>query len=80
MSKKKKMQKPSSLDEPSAAAKIKSRKEKKLQKPTDGLDEANKAMVDMAATLGDFVASPHLSRREGLVKRHGLKVLESRFG
>ena len=80
MSKKKKMQKPSSHDEPSAAAKIKSRKEKKLQKPTDGLDEANKAMVGMVATLGNFAASPHLSRREGSVKRHGLKVLESRFG
>jgi hypothetical protein len=61
MSKKKKMKKSSSHDEPSAAAKIKSRKEKKLQKPTDGLDETNKAMVEMAAKLGNFVASPQLS-------------------
>jgi len=73
------MTKSSSHDEPSAAAKSKSRKEKKFQKPTDGLDESNKAMVEVAAKLGNFVASPQLSRK-GSVNRYGLKLLESRSG
>ena len=61
MAEKKKMKKSSwsSHDEPSAAAKSKSREEKKVQKPTDNLDESNKAMGEMAAELGNFVASPH---------------------
>ena len=57
-SKKKKTKKSSSDDKPSAAAKSKSRKEKKVQKLTNGLEEPNKAMIEMAAELRELRGIP----------------------
>ena len=62
---KKNTKKSSSDDKPSTAAKLKSklRKEKKVQKLADGLEESNKAMIEMSAELREFRGPPQLYRK-----------------